>query len=236
MASRKAELRKINREEKRKRAERRQRWASWGFKAALALLIPLVLFVFWQGWNAGSAALPPAEVGASDHVKGNADSNITLTIYGDFQCPACKVETQILERAWPRISDKVRVVFRHYPLDIHRHAFLAARYAEAAGRQGKFWELHDVFYANQELWSSAADATPLFDEYARSVGLDLDKLKADLNTSEVRDKVLADQRGGTRAGVRATPSLFLNGRLLARNPASVTELVDLIERAQSSAN
>src|SRR5690606_29190462 len=156
MVTRKSDQRKQVKEDKRRAAERKQRMTSWAFKGVIALMIPLVLYVFWQGWAAGSSALPPAEIGASDHVKGDTSAPVTLTMYGDFQCPACKTEGQLLERAWPRIQGKVRLVFRHYPLDIHRHAFLAARYAEAAARQGKFWEMHDALYANQELWSNVA--------------------------------------------------------------------------------
>ena len=118
----------------------------------------------------------------------------------------------------------------HYPLDIHRHAFLAARYAEAAARQDKFWELHDVLYGNQALWSGVADPTELFDSYATDLGLDLDQLKADIGLAEVRNKILADQRGGTRAGVRATPSMYFNGRLVS-NPQSAGDLVTRVNRA-----
>ncbi|MDR2213609.1 MAG: DsbA family protein, partial [Pseudomonadales bacterium] len=231
MASRKTEQRKFNKEEKQKQALRRQRMADWGFKAALAVLIPLVLIVLWQGWSSGTAALPPEEVGAADHVMGNAAAGLTLTVYADFQCPACKAEEQIIARAWPRIANQVQLVFRHYPLDGHRHAFLAARYAEAAARQGKFWQLHDQLFATQELWSNIEDAQPLFDAYAQEAGLDLAQLKADIDLPEVRGKILSDQRGGIRAGVSATPSLFLNGRLLRNNPGSVSELVALIEGA-----
>jgi predicted DsbA family dithiol-disulfide isomerase len=235
MASRKTDQRRSNKEEKQRQAVRRARMTSWSLRAILVVLIPLVLIVLWQGWTAGSASLPPSEVGEGDHVRGNADAAATLTVYGDYQCPSCKAEEQILERAWPNISSKVQLVFRQYPLSNHRHAFLAARYAEAAARQDKFWELHEVLYANQELWSGVTDAQPLFDMYAQQVGLDLAELKTDVDLPEVREKILSDQRGGTRAGVRATPSFFLNGRLLAINPGSVAELVALIDRATTEA-
>jgi protein-disulfide isomerase len=235
MASHKADQRRFNKEEKQRQAQRRARMTNWGFKAILVVLIPLVLIVLWQGWSSGSAALPPSEVGEGDHVRGNADAAVTLTVYGDYQCPSCRAEEQIVERAWPNIADKVQLVFRHYPLSNHRHAFLAARYAEAAALQDKFWELHEALYANQDMWSGVADAAPLFDRYAEQAGLDLTRLKADIDLPEVREKILADQRGGTRAGVRATPSLFLNGRLLTINPGSPPELVALIERAAADA-
>ena len=229
MSSKKEEKRK-HKEEKQAEAVRREKRNSMLLKVGLVLLIPLVLYVFLQGLITNTPVLPPDVVGAADHVRGNPEAKLTLTVYADFECPACMTETQVIERAWPQISDKVKLVFRHYPLDIHRHAFLAARYAEAAGRQGKFWELHDVFYATQTLWTEMEDPTGLFDGYAKDAGLDLDQLKADIDLPEIRNKIQADQRGGNRSGVRATPSLFFNGRLVS-NPQSAGDLVARVNKA-----
>ena len=183
-------------------------------KVAAGILIPLVIGVLLYGLFGGQQAVPPSAVVANDHIRGNPEAATTITVYADFQCPACGEETQVMGRAWPRISDKVRLVFRHYPLDVHNHAFPAARYAEAAGKQDRFWEMHDALYANQALWSNVADPLPLFDGYAMELGLNIEQLHADMESPEVRDKILADQRGGTRAGVLGTPTLFINGRLV----------------------
>ena len=229
MSAKKEEQRK-HKEQKQAAAIRKQHQRSLLVKGGLILLIPLVLYVFLQGLFTGASSLPPDVVSDADHVRGNPDAALTLTVYADFQCPACRTETAVISQAWPQISDKVKLVFRHYPLDTHRHAFLAARYAEAAGRQNKFWEMHDVLYANQVVWSGEADATGLFDGYAQELGLDLAQLKADVDVTAVRNKIVADQRGGDRAGVRATPSLFFNGRLVS-NPPSATDLVQRVNRA-----
>jgi protein-disulfide isomerase len=229
MSSKKAEQRKVK-EEKQAASKRRDQLTGWLLKGGGALLVVLTLSVFYQGLFLAPQSPPPDQVADDDHVRGNTDAALTLTVYADFQCPACLTETNLIARAWPRISDKVKLVFRHYPLDTHRHAFLAARYAEAAARQGAFWPMHDVLYGNQVLWSSVTDATELFDGYAEELGLDLTQLKADVDLQAVRDKILADQRGGTRAGVRATPSLFLDGRPLT-NPRTANELITLVERA-----
>jgi protein-disulfide isomerase len=229
MSSKKEERRK-HKEELQAAAKRKQKWSGLLLRGGLILLIPLMLYVFLQGLFNGAPVLPPDVVGEGDHVRGNPDAALTLTVYADFQCPACLTETEIISRAWLQISDKVKLVFRHYPLDTHNHAFLAARYAEAAGRQDKFWEMHDVFYANQGLWSVVADPTELFDGYAQELGLDVEKLKSDIDLPEVRNKILGDQRGGINAGVRATPSLFFNGRLIS-NPQSATDLVQRVNRA-----
>jgi protein-disulfide isomerase len=229
MSARKAERRK-QKEARQAEAIRKQKWLGALTKGGLVLLIPLVLYVFLQGLFNNTPVLPPDVVGETDHVRGNPDADLTLTVYADFQCPACLTETEIISRAWPQISDKVKLVFRHYPLDIHQHAFLAARYAEAAGRQNKFWELHDVLYGNQASWSAVDDPTAMFDGFAADLGLDMTQLKADINLAEVRNKILADQRGGNRAGVRATPSLYFNGRLVS-NPQSAGDLVARVNKA-----
>ncbi len=229
MSAKKEERRK-NKEAKQAEAVRKEKWSGMLMKGGLLLLIPLVLYVFLQGLFNNTPALPPDVVGEADHVRGNPDAALTLTVYADFQCPACLTETEVISRAWPQISDKVKLVFRHYPLDVHRHAFLAARYAEAAGRQDKFWELHDVLYGNQTVWSVVEDPTEMFDSFATDLGLDMDQLKADIDLAEVRNKILADQRGGTSAGVRATPSMYFNGRLVS-NPQSAADLVARINKA-----
>lgn len=230
MSSRKEEQRRI-REEKQAQARRRERLGTVGWKLAAVLLVPVVLLVLFQGFRSGVTAPSPAQVAADDHVRGNPQAAVTLVVYGDFQCPACKEEAEVIARAWGEIGDRVQLVFRHYPLDTHRHAFLAARYAEAAGRQGKFWEMYNLLYAEQQLWSSTADAAGLIESLAAQAGLDLEQLRADLELPELRDKIVADQRGGTRAGVRSTPSLFVNGRLV-NNPRSAVELVALVARAE----
>lgn len=228
MADKKAEQRRIKAE---KQAAARQRAALAGlaWKIGGLVVVVLSLVVLVQGFF-GAETSPPGEVVASDHVRGNSAAPVTLTVYADFQCPACRTESNLIARAWPRIEDRVRLVFRHYPLDTHRHAFLAARYAEAAARQDAFWEMHDLLFGNQALWSQTPNAVPIFDGYAGELGLDLAQLRADVDSAAVRDKVLADQRGGTRAGVRSTPSLFLNGRLIA-NPDTAPALVALVNAA-----
>lgn len=230
MSGKKSEQRK-RKEELQATGLRRERVTSLAWKIGAGALAVLALVVLMQGLLLAPATVPPDQVSAADQVRGNPEGPVTLTVYADFQCPACLSETTLITRAWPQISDRTRLVFRHYPLDIHRHAFLAARYAEAAGRQDAFWPMHDILFANQTLWSGVADAAPLFDGYASDLGLDVEQLKQDVELPALRDKILADQRSGNRAGVRATPTLFLNGRLLANNPRTTSELIDLVNRA-----
>src|SRR5690606_20360416 len=132
-------------------------------KIILGILVPLVVVVLLYGLFSSPAAVPPEQISELDHVRGDANAPVTLTVYADFQCPACLSEADIISRAWRQISSNTRLVFRHYPLDIHRHAFTAARYAEAAGRQQRFWEMHDLLFGNQALWQGETDVTALFD-------------------------------------------------------------------------
>jgi protein-disulfide isomerase len=229
MSSKKEEQRR-KKLEKQASAAQKQKLTTLVTKVALGILVPLVVGVLLYGLFAGQPALPPDAVGASDHVKGELTAPVTLTVYGDFQCPACREEADVMARAWPRIADKAKLVFRHYPLDTHAHAFLAARYAEAAGRQQRFWEFYDVLYANQGIWEGVDEPTALFESYAKELALDLTQLRSDLNDAALRDKILADQRGGTQAGVRSTPALYINGRA-APAPRAPSELIALVEKA-----
>ena len=229
MSAKKEEQRRIK-QEKQASAERQRKLLSLLAKAAAVVLIPLIAAVLLYGFFSNGPAVPPGAVAETDHVRGDPAAKVTITVYADFQCPACSEETITMARAWPRINDRVALVFRHYPLDTHNHAFTAARYAEAAGRQGRFWEMHDMLYAEQGLWAALGDPLPQFDGYARQLGLDVDKLHADMELPEVRAKILGDQRGGVRAGVRGTPTLFVNGRQVP-TPRSPTELIALVDKA-----
>lgn len=230
--SKKEEQRKIK-EEKQASAKRAQKRNAMFIKVVIVILVPLALFVFYQGLFSGPPALPPDLVGEADHVRGNPDAPMTLTMYADFQCPACAGEYETIARAWPRIRDDVRLVYRYFPLDTHRFSFQAARYAEAAGKQGMFWEMHDLLFVNQVSWSSVNDPTLMFEDYAEQIGLDLEQLRIDIESADVRGKIISDQQGGIRAGVRSTPALFINGDQVP-NPQTSGALIDMINAARTN--
>lgn len=144
--------------------------------------------------------------------KGGASARVTLEEFSDFQCPACGGLAPGLKRVVAEYGDRARVVFRHYPLQMHRYAFLAARAAEAAGLQGKFWEMHDMLYENQKEWSDAMEPRVQFDAYATRLGLDVQKFKADMERQELADRIRADMMRGNSLGVKGTPTVYLNGR------------------------
>lgn len=211
-------------------AQRKEQMSRYAIKAAAVVLVPLVLFVLLQGLFTSPPILPPDKIGPGDHVLGAEDANLVVTVYADFQCPQCKAESEMLARVWPRVADRVQLVFRHYPLDIHPHAFTAARYAEAASRQDMFWEMHDLLFTYQPIWSGLKEVDALFDTYVRDLEMDVDQFEEDLKDGAIRNKILADQQGGTKAGVRGTPTMFFNGELV-EIPTNGTQFLALVEAA-----
>jgi len=122
------------------------------------------------------------------------------------------------------------LVYRHYPLrSIHPNAQAAAEAAEAANKQGKFWEMHDVLFNTQSDWSTLRDPKSKFEEYARSLGLNVDQFKADRDSKETSSKIDADYLSGTQSGVQGTPTFFLDGKLIT-SPQSYEELKALVNK------
>jgi protein-disulfide isomerase len=157
---------------------------------------------------------------AAEHVRGGTTAKVTLEEYGDYQCPPCGGLFQELKTIEKEYGNQMRFVFRHFPLQGHRHALTAAFAAEAAGLQGHFWEMHDMIYQNQLSWSPADDARTVFLQYARSLNLDLERFKRDMDSPEVAARVKADYDRGVALGVNGTPAVFINGRQM--NPDAVT--------------
>ena len=170
--------------------------------------------------NAGTpAAQPPRPAGqqpgaANPYVKGNNSARVTVEEFSDFQCPACSGLEPGLKRVMADYNDRVRFVFRNYPLQMHKYAFIAARAAEAAGLQGKFWEMHDMLYENQKEWSDSMEPRVQFDSYATRLGLDVQRFKADMDRQELAERIKADMLRGNALGVKGTPTVYINGREL----------------------
>lgn len=169
------------------------------------------------GSPAPSATPPPitvAQPGAEPpHSVGPANAPVTLEEFGDFQCPPCGLLHPVLKEMEKEFGSQIRVIFREFPLgQTHQHAINAARAAEAAGMQGKFWEMHDMIFTNQRTWKDAFDARPTFEDYAVKLGLDLQKFRRDVTSSAVDQRIALDGRRANALGVNATPTLFMNGR------------------------
>lgn len=152
----------------------------------------------------------------ADHVFGNKDSKVVLIEYGDFQCPACGSAYPNVKEVTEAHKDKLAFIFRNNPLTaIHPNARAGSAAAEAAGLQGKYWQMHDVLYENQTSWSSAStdERTTLFVNYATQIGVkDIAKFKADMDSKAVNSKIDFDLALGKRVPVTGTPTLLLDGK------------------------
>lgn len=147
-----------------------------------------------------------------DHAYGNKDAKVVLIEYGDFQCPGCGGAYPQLKNIKEKYKDDIAFVFRNFPLtSIHPNALAAAAAAEAAGLQGKFWEMHDALYDNQESWSNAVadQRDSIFDSYATELELDIDQFRTDRASKKVSEKISRDQALGRKMKVDSTPGVFI---------------------------
>jgi protein-disulfide isomerase len=146
-------------------------------------------------------------VGERDHIIGPATAPLTLVEYGDYECPYCGAAHLIVKKIQEVMGDELRFVFRHFPLtQIHPHAEAAAEAAEAAGSQGRFWEMHDLLYENQQV----LDSWHLVG-FAEQLGLDAVRFARELQAHEHHDRVREDFMSGVRSGVNGTPTFFIDG-------------------------
>ena len=184
--------------------------------------------------TAGTGRTPDPIV-ESDWKKGNPDSKITLIEYADFQCPACAQYYPILNQLFAEYGDRILFVYRHFPLiKIHANAVIAAQAADAAGAQGKFWEMHNLIYENQSAWAnlSNSQAADVYSGYASELGLNMEKFNSEMKSSESRERNLKAYNRAIEIGLSATPTFFLNGKFM--QPRSYDEFKQLIEDAIKS--
>ena len=165
----------------------------------------------------------------SMHIRGNPDAPVTLEEFGDFQCPPCGNFAGFAEELLKEYDPRLRVVFRNFPLAPHEHAREAALAAEAAGLQGRFWEMHDVLYREQNAWSKAPNARELFESYAGTIGLNLDQFRKDMDSEKAKERVDSDHARGDSLGIKETPTLFINDQPVEprnKNPAGVRAAIN----------
>ena len=162
--------------------------------------------------NPSTASRAPQPGAPTPYTRGGATAKVTIEEFSDFQCPACGGLEPGLRRVLNDYGDRVHFIFRHFPLQMHKYAFIAARAAEAAGQQGKFWQMHDMIYDNQKEWSEAMEPRVQFDAYATRLGLDVERFRADMSRQDLADRISADLLRGNSLGVKGTPTLYLNGR------------------------
>ena len=146
-------------------------------------------------------------VNPTDHSFGPTHAQVTLVEYGDFECPNCKQAAPVVKLLLERFRGRVRIVWRHFPLEeVHPHALHAALAAEVAAGQDNFWPMHDLLFENQRHLK-----LPQLRSYAERLELDMVRYDADMGDTVYLQRVREDIEGGTRSGVRSTPTFFLNG-------------------------
>lgn len=179
--------------------------------AAIVVILGGIVFVTnhnKQGGPAGSSNTPP-----TSHTEGKGSTGVTLIEYGDYQCPACGDFEPTVEQVRAKYADKITFQFRNLPLtSLHPNAFSAARAAEAADLQGKFWQMHDLLYANQSVWSSVTNPLSTFDGYARQLSLNVTKFDQDYASEQVNQRINADMSAFAKLGYeQSTPTFILDG-------------------------
>ncbi len=208
-------------------------WIIFGV-AVVAILAGLVAFsrqssVNVEGVNNNTVRTTADESSAiTDQIFGKKDSKVTVIEYGDFQCPGCGTFHTNFAPIMDDYKDKITFVFRNFPItQIHPNARVAAASAEAAGLQGKYWEMWNILYERQNDWGTlGADVRDgQFEKYATQLGLDIPKFKEDVTSAKVATKINFDQSLGKANGVTGTPTLFLNGKTLETDKYSSTDAI-----------
>ncbi len=238
----KKERRELRRQEKREEKSHRaktrliKRAALW---IGAAVLIGGAIFAMIKLNGAGPVqnSLLTDAISPSDWVVGNKNSKTILIEYSDFQCPACGHYHPLVKQIVKEFGDKIEFAYRNFPLPMHQNADLAARVAEAAGAQSKFWEMHDMIFEHQEEWSekSGDEARSILKQYAEKLGLDAARFESDLNSDKIKEKIENDRQSGIRSKVDSTPTFFLNGEKI-QNPRSYDEFKSIISDAIAHKN
>lgn len=167
-------------------------------------------------------------VNENDWVRGDINSKVVIVEYADFQCPACGLYHPLIKQVEEKFGDSIAVVFRHFPLtQIHQNALIAAQATEAAGMQGKFFEMHDMIFETQSVWSDDSRAQDIFVDYSKQLGLNEEQFLNDIKSKVVKDKIAQSYKVGTKLGVNGTPTFFMNGKKID-NPRSFEEFEALI--------
>ncbi|MDO8492791.1 MAG: DsbA family protein [bacterium] len=202
----------------------------WIIGVVLVFVVFLGAAAYFKGSSSNGLPIPGPNIEAIDQVRGNG--KVVLMEYSDFQCPACKAYFPLVEELIKEMGDKITFVYRNFPLTQHANAQVSARAAEAAGRQGKFWEMYQKLFENQDTWAelSSSEAGAIFKGYAKDIGLDLSKFDSDYVDPNIKGKILNDYKSGINLKVEGTPTFFLNGKKIV-SPQNLEEFKKVIEAA-----
>lgn len=161
---------------------------------------------------------------------GSENSPVVVEEFADFQCPTCGVVHPKVKEVVSHFGNKIKFVFRNYPLtQVHPHAYDAAVAAEAAGMQGKFWQMQEMIFTNQGNWSAQTNARGMFKDYAAKIGLDVTKYENDTLAMATKQRVDADMQRGNAIGIQSTPTILINGKMVPFSQVEIASLKALIE-------
>lgn len=211
-----------------------------GNRFVLVLAACVVLFFGLLIFNKKETNAPAANVTTTNHTQGTG--SVTLVEYGDFECPGCARFYPILKQVKEKYGDKITFQYRHFPLtQIHQNAMAAHRAAEAAHKQGKFFEMHDILFEGRNSWiaqsgASTAQAITVFESYAQQLGLNMEQFKQDVNSSVVNDIIQADIKAGQDLKITSTPTFVLDGTKLEDARDTIEYFTEKIDAALAAKN
>lgn len=212
-----------------------------------AIFVVVLVLIIWgvivsigrqQSGPAGQKVGTPAPVATTDHVRvfppsavaASTTPAVTLIEYSDFQCPACEAYYPVVEHLLASTTIPIRFVYRHFPLPQHPNAKPAIYAAEAAGLQGKYWQMHDLLFTYHAQWTELGDPTDIFVGYAQRLGMNVPKFKADMASDAVKSIADAHLAASQKLGLFQTPTFFVNGTMI-QNPQSYDEFTSDIQKA-----
>ncbi|MBK8813376.1 MAG: thioredoxin domain-containing protein [Acidobacteria bacterium] len=174
---------------------------------------------------------PAAPLGAQPpNMLGSPNASVTIEEFADFQCPTCAQIHNVLKNVQAAYGSRIKFVFRNYPLtQIHKNAFDAAVASEAAGRQGKFWDMQNIVFQNQQAWSNSTDVRTVFNGYAEKLGLDVERFKSDMAGMETKERVQRDMERGKALNVTSTPTIIINGQSVPFEQMNLESLRQIID-------
>lgn len=205
------------------------KWIVLGGAVVLFIAFFVGMVVISKKQRAEKASQAVNVLTESGMVRGEQNAPVTIVEFADYQCPSCQAAHPIVKETLNQYKGKAKLLYKHFPLiSIHPNARPAALAAEAAGKQGKFWEMSDMLYERQAEWSEEPNPQALFEEYAVELELNPTQFTNDMGDEALAKKIDDQRDEGIRAGVMGTPTFYVNGQLIP-NPNSVDELKQIID-------
>lgn len=209
------------------------------FLSIIAAIILLFVGIAFFNSRSSDDNQSNSNVTSSNHVKGGENAKVSIVEFGDFQCPSCYQYYPIVSEVIEEYGDQISFQFRHLPLtNIHPNAYAAARAAEAAGKQGKFWEMYDELFngSNWSTWTNSNSPQSIFDGYAKKIGLNEEQYKKDFASDAVNQIVRADMKEAEKQKFTSTPSFMINGEKVNSIPMSLEGFKAVIDPLLAEGN